>query len=289
MIDKETINELKDCRFEEHVKDTLKAFNEENVTYYVILSNKEPSMNKADQVGFFNFPCLFQGLYKRNKEIWILYSTGNLIFPSKEILAKTKALVVPGSHLNVNDNYAFLRQTEEWLRNFHIEYPDIKYLGICFGHQLLCNALGGSVDSMRNRKKNRMGFVCNPEKIELKDKFWEFDFVKKSNVRKKKELYLYQSHGDEVVKVPKVFECLGSSKSCEVEMLVSDDNRYFCVQGHPEYDVDFTTARSCNYAYNGIYSYDEMEDIFEERAEEKRKCVNNQYEWRSICYSFLKC
>jgi GMP synthase-like glutamine amidotransferase len=287
-IDSGTCHLLKIIRYQTLILETLKAFREENVNYYYILSNKEPFANKRDQVGFYHLPCLLQGLFKRNKEVWTLYSTGTMIFPSHEKLLKTKAIIVPGSHLHANEDYSFLRITEEWLRNFHHNYPSIKLLGICFGLQQTCLSFGGVVKPMRNRKKNSISFISNPEKIKLKEVFWDLDFVKKSGVPKSDDLYLYQSHGDEVTEFPEYFKCLGSSDSCEVEVLVSEDERYFLLQGHPEYDVDFTTSRWCNSCNENEGCYEEMENLFQKKANSKYRSRNEQKEWRSICYSFLK-
>jgi len=212
-----------------------------------------------------------------------------MIFPPEEILDKTKAVIVPGSHLHVYSDHLFLRKAEEWIRNLYVNYPKIKVLGICFGHQQISNALGGEVDSMRNRKKNKLGCVSTPEEIELADDFWNLDFVKKSGVSKQNSLSLYEAHGDEVTNIPETFKRFGSSKSCENEVLLSEDGRVFTMQGHPEYDVEFTCARSLNSTYaDSEVSHQQMDSLLIEKVKQKGNLDNNQDEWRKICYSFLK-
>lgn len=281
-----THNVLKISQYDTLIKDTLSAFQQDSLTYFFTLSNKEPNAERCDQVGFYHFPALLQGLYKRNKERWILYSTGSGVYPSEEQLSKTKALIIPGSHLSVNMKHSFLRQAESWFRQFHVKYPKVKFLGICFGIQQICTSLGGKVDSMRNRKTNRQGFISYPEKIVLEKTFWELSFVKESGVEKKDYMYLYQSHGDEVTEIPQGFKLTGSSPSCKVEVIVSDDERYFCIQGHPEYDIPFTTARFCN--TSSYCDKEEMDEAFKERVKQRSTSQNNQTEWRKMCYTFLK-
>ena len=40
----------------------------DNCDYYIILACKKQG---DDQVGFFNFPALFQGIYRKNTEKWV--------------------------------------------------------------------------------------------------------------------------------------------------------------------------------------------------------------------------
>ena len=46
---------------------------------------------------------------------------------------------------------------------------------------------------------------------------------------------MYEVHNDEVFSVPDGFLKVGQSSSCDVEMMVSNDGRFFCMQAHPEY------------------------------------------------------
>ena len=61
-----------------------------------------------------------------------------------------KALIIPGSAHSVYD----LEQTP-WLpilirliQNVYENYPDIKIIGVCFGSQIIAQALGGQVEKM---------------------------------------------------------------------------------------------------------------------------------------------
>ena len=58
--------------------------------------------------------------------------------------------------------------------------------------------------------------------------------------REEKRVFkLSQVHGDFVVSVPKGFVKIGSSNTCEIESMISEDMRIFTVQFHPEYSSEY--------------------------------------------------
>ncbi len=134
--------------------------------------------------------------------------------------------VVSGSASSVYWDEPWLPETREWLT----EAIDrgIPALGICFGHQLLADVLGGTVEDMgeyelgyRTVERTDAG-RGDPVHGSLDDHF-----------------YVFTSHSDTVTELPP-----GATLTAENEYGVHGfrKDRVFGMQSHPEYDIE--TARS---------------------------------------------
>ncbi|HWV62902.1 MAG TPA: glutamine amidotransferase [Oxalicibacterium sp.] len=86
-------------------------------------------------------------------EDWIADGVGNALpvrvidvrkASSLPAFDETAGAIVTGSHAMVTDRAAWSERLADWLREAHRR--GIPLLGICYGHQLLADALGGEVD-----------------------------------------------------------------------------------------------------------------------------------------------
>ena len=96
-------------------------------------------------------------------------------FPSKEQLEHIKAIIVPGSDLSVSDSeslpwMSFLR---DFLNQIYFDHPHIKLLGICFGSQIIADALGGKVEKMPYLNKQQLpgGMFIGKEALNITKDF----------------------------------------------------------------------------------------------------------------------
>ena len=89
-------------------------------------------------------------------------------------------------------------------------------VGICFGHQIIAQAMGGRVEKFAG------GWTIGAT---------EYDFGDQ-------KLRLNAWHRDQVTKVPQGAEVVASSEFCENAALLYDD-LMFSVQPHPEFRPDF--------------------------------------------------
>lgn len=109
-------------------------------------------------------------------------------------------------------------------------YRDFPTLGICFGHQLLAQVLGGTVE------KNPDMAETGGAKITLKKKSSRlFEHMPH-------DFYMIEAHKDSVTTLPETTLVLASSERCPIQAFSYKDN-VFAVQFHPEIDTDLFLER----------------------------------------------
>lgn len=137
-------------------------------------------------------------------------------FPSGD--RPVDAVVVSGSRSSVLDDDEWIDETEEWVGD--AVRRGVPVLGVCFGHQLLATALGGTVESMASYE---VGFkdVRRHETSRL------FDGVDK-------EFTAFSFHSDEVTDLPDDAVRLAGNDRCAVQAF--RHGHAFGVQFHPEFD-----------------------------------------------------
>jgi GMP synthase (glutamine-hydrolysing) len=59
-------------------------------------------------------------------------------------VSECAGVVISGAHAMLTDDPPWMRRLAEWTRK--LVTAQVPYLGICFGHQLLAKAMGGTVD-----------------------------------------------------------------------------------------------------------------------------------------------
>jgi GMP synthase (glutamine-hydrolysing) len=100
-------------------------------------------------------------------------------------------------------------------------------LGICYGMQAMAAQLGGGVETALKRE---YGFA----KIAIQGKPGLLqDVTQRVNVAPK-ELDVWMSHGDRVVKLPPGFKIIGSSDNAPMAAIADYSRNFFGLQFHPE-------------------------------------------------------
>lgn len=96
----------------------------------------------------------------------------------------------------------------------------IPILGICYGQQLMCHLLGGEV------------------KVGFKKEYGPVELTIKENSDLLAEvpsgITVWMSHGDEVVKIPKGFQTLATTKTIPHAVIENKDKKIYGIQFHPE-------------------------------------------------------
>lgn len=130
------------------------------------------------------------------------------------------ALVVTGSPASVTSRDPWILDTEDALSAFVRSGAPV--LGICFGHQLLAQALGGSV--VKNPRGREIGTV-------------ELDVVESDPLLgdAPRRLRVNMSHTDSAERLPERARVLGRT-ALDPRGAVRFDERAWGVQFHPEFD-----------------------------------------------------
>lgn len=284
----EVIRLFSSINIDSQIKETKKRFEEDDVDYYIVLACKKAGI---DQTGYFHFPALFTGLYRRNYEKWLYLVTSADPFPDDNLLSKCKCLIMPGSELSVFDDYDFLRKSEHYIKQIidNIEkYPNLKILGICFGFQLILKAFDVKLGQIPMKD-----FIKDPVDLTISDSFWSLNFVKRSHVKPVKTLRIQESHQDYVKTLPDNHKFIkyGSSSSCDMEIIVSKDEKIFLIQGHPEYIPVFMINRGYDFMMELENIESTLENIDKFVTDYIEKPFNQNVNWlelRQLCYTFMK-
>jgi len=100
---------------------------------------------------------------------------------------------------------------------------NLPILGICYGQQALCRALGGSVEGGHHREFGRA--EVKVQKLSaLTEGVWELGTGHQ----------VWMSHGDRVTKLPPGFEVVGTSENAPFAMIADEARKIWGVQFHPE-------------------------------------------------------
>jgi len=235
-----------------------------------------------------HLPALFLGIYKRNFETWFVYNTAKDEYPSDEILKAAKGLVIPGSPSSAHKDDEWLIKTRDWLKKFDTDYPNIRFLGVCFGEQIICHSLGGKSDAMEGRQTDPKFFIAKVEEIDVNPGFYDMKFMKKNADVLPKKVRVVEAHGDEVVELPRDFVAHGTSASCKIEFIASKNERYFGLQGHPEFSMEYFVARGTvlrTIMANQVLTKETFQEKYQQALD---PLGSHEPITRKICYDFLK-
>ena len=133
------------------------------------------------------------------------------------------AWLITGSKFGVNDGLHWIEALSDFVRTLWAEQRPL--VGICFGHQLMARALGGTV--VKSDKGWGVGLSFN-QVIERKP--WMQPW--------QDGLDLLVSHQDQVVVLPEEAQVLASSDFCPY-YLIQYGECFLSVQGHPEFCADY--------------------------------------------------
>lgn len=122
--------------------------------------------------------------------------------------------LITGSRFGAYEDHPWIPPLEDFIRKAYAAHVPV--VGICFGHQIIAQAMGGKV------QKYGGGWSVGPT---------EYDFGGE-------KITLNAWHQDQVVEKPEGAQVVASTPFCANAGLLYDD-RMFSVQPHPEFRKEF--------------------------------------------------
>lgn len=152
---------------------------------------------------------------------FIVYDLTEEQYPGS--VSECSVWMVSGSRYSVYDDIIWIH----WLKAFvqQIRESDSKYIGICFGHQMMGHALGGIVQKSEN------GWCVGVHRFDIID-----ENVKLNN--NKRAFNILMMCQDQITSLPENTELLAMSARCPNAMILTGHNM-LGIQGHPEYSKDY--------------------------------------------------
>jgi len=134
--------------------------------------------------------------------------------------------IVTGSPHGVYEEHSWIPTVSQLINDsYNVNLP---IFGVCFGHQLIAQALGGHVE------KSIKGWGLGLHTYEIDNKTSYMDNLSE-------EVTLNICHQDQVLQVPKGATIYARSEFCENAGFYIND-KVLTMQAHPEFLVDFTIA-----------------------------------------------
>jgi GMP synthase-like glutamine amidotransferase len=169
---------------------------------------------------------MFAALFKQHAPQFELqsFNVGNGEFPAT--LDECDAYLTTGSRFSVYDDAAWIHTLKDFVRQLHAaEKP---FVGVCFGHQMLAEALGGRVS------KALTGWGAGVQNVAITQ---IEDWMRPAT----QQLYLQFMHQDQIAQLPPDSVTLGSAPHCPIAMF-RVGRTMLGIQAHPEFTPDYVGA-----------------------------------------------
>jgi GMP synthase-like glutamine amidotransferase len=136
-----------------------------------------------------------------------------------------EAVLITGSAAGVYDGFEWIAPLEEFVRAAHEN--KVPMVGVCFGHQLIAQALGGTV------RKSEKGWGLGRH---------TYNVAPGNGVIEGSPIALAASHQDQVIAPPPGAITILSSDFTPYAGLLYSGGRTLSVQPHPEFSVGYALA-----------------------------------------------
>ena len=162
-----------------------------------------------------DYPDLFARLLAGKGLSFETYRVVEGVFPPS--VNACDGWLITGSRHGAYEDHPWIPRLEDFIRAAYA--ARVPLVGICFGHQIVAQAMGGKVE------RHPHGWAVGAT---------DYDFGDKS-------LRLNAWHRDQVTQVPSMAKVIGRNAFCANAALLYND-RAFTVQAHPEFRPEFVNG-----------------------------------------------
>lgn len=138
-------------------------------------------------------------------------------------ISANELYLITGCNLSAYAQIPWIEKLLDWIRDAYRQQA--KLVGICFGHQAICMALGGVVERYPG------GWGMGIRESDIKDEGMKGFFPDG-------KLSLLYNHHDQVTRLPHGAVCLAGSDFCHYDV-VRIKHQILTFQGHPEYVPEY--------------------------------------------------
>lgn len=173
-----------------------------------------------------DYPALFERLFERHPQLGlVVYDLPVGQFPANP--DECDSWIVTGSRHSVYDSPGDGREWIGRLADFVVGIHDShrRYVGVCFGHQMIAHALGGKVE------RSERGWGVGIKEVTVPD---PPQWLGLGSFR------LLNSHQDQVTALPPGAVNLGGNEHCPISAMQMAD--MVGIQGHPEFTTELSEA-----------------------------------------------
>jgi GMP synthase (glutamine-hydrolysing) len=135
---------------------------------------------------------------------------------------KFDRIIVSGSRTSAMEDAPWIEQLIQFVQRCVAK--KVPYLGICYGHQILGRAIGGS-SCVGLAERSEIGWV----EIRKTQESQLFEGLPQT-------FYSFSQHHDEICELPQGMKHLASSNLCDIQACQVEDSPIYGIQFHPEKD-----------------------------------------------------
>ncbi len=183
-------------------------------------------LNDKLSSSFPTYPAMFESLLNRAGQAFSYRSYSVIQGEMPNSVNDCDGWLITGSRHGVYEDLSWMLDLQAFVRDIYQTRTPL--VGICFGHQIIAQALGGEV------AKSDRGWGVGVQAYRV-------DVVQPWMQDSPQQVRIYAFHQDQVIKLPPQTSVYSSSDFCPYAGLVYGDS-IITMQAHPEFEEEYELA-----------------------------------------------